>query len=79
MERTIVSFESNSPTDYAKHGSLLFGDMGAALLAMRLEPTSSLADLVYRRADSWAAALIAAGAAMQSARVETVIHLMFIR
>ena len=52
MERTIASFESNSPADYAKHGSLLFGDMGAALLAMRLEPTSSLADLVYQRAEA---------------------------
>jgi hypothetical protein len=52
LERTVTVFESNSPTDYAKHGSLLFGDMGAALLAMRLEPTSSLADLVYRRAEA---------------------------
>ena len=31
LERTVTAFESNSPTDYAKHGSLLFGDMGAAL------------------------------------------------
>ena len=52
LERTIANFESNSPADYAKHGSLLFGDMGAALLAMRLAPTSSLADLVYRRAEA---------------------------
>jgi hypothetical protein len=34
----------NSPADYEKHGSLLRGDMGAALLAMRVAPTSSLAD-----------------------------------
>src|SRR5262249_40141140 len=52
LERTISHFESNSPTDYAKHGSLLFGDMGAALLAMRLAPTSSLADLVHARAEA---------------------------
>ena len=52
LERTVTAFESNSPTDYAKHGSLLFGDMGAALLAMRLAPTSSLADLVHRRAEA---------------------------
>ena len=52
LERTICNFEGNSPADYAKHGSLLFGDMGAALLAMRLAPTSSLADLVYRRAEA---------------------------
>ena len=51
LERTITAFESNSPTDYAKHGSLLFGDMGAALVAMRLAPTSSMADLVYARAE----------------------------
>ena len=38
LERTIAAFASNSPTDYAKHGSLLFGDMGAALVAMRLPP-----------------------------------------
>src|ERR1700674_2736843 len=38
LERTIAAFENNSPTDYAKHGSLLKGDMGAALLAMRLAP-----------------------------------------
>jgi hypothetical protein len=52
LERTVTAFESNSPTDYAKHGSLHFGDMGAALVAMRLAPTSTLADLVYRRAEA---------------------------
>ena len=39
LERTLAAFESFSPTDYAKHGSLLFGDMGTALVAMRLAPT----------------------------------------
>ncbi len=52
LERTITDFKANTPTDYEKHGSLLFGDMGAALLAMRLAPTSSLADLVFRRAEA---------------------------
>jgi hypothetical protein len=52
LERTIAAFESNSPKDYAKHGSLLFGDMGAALVAMRLAPTPILADLVQKRAEA---------------------------
>jgi hypothetical protein len=52
LERTIAAFENNSPADYAKHGSLLKGDMGAALLAMRLAPASSLADLVHARAEA---------------------------
>src|SRR6266850_4672270 len=52
LERTLAAFESNSPTDYAKHGSLLFGDMGTALVAMRLAPTPILADLVYTRAEA---------------------------
>ena len=52
LKRTITAFESNSPKDYAKHGSLLFGDMGAALVAMRLAPTSDLADLVHARAEA---------------------------
>jgi|SRR5215831_5456648 len=38
--------------DYAKHGSLLFGDMGTALLIMRLEPSSALADLIHMRAEA---------------------------
>jgi hypothetical protein len=52
IQRTRANFETNSPPEYAKHGSLLFGDMGTALLAMRLDPTSSLADLVYTRAEA---------------------------
>ena len=48
LERALTVFESNSPTDYAKHGSLPFGDVGAALVVMRLAPTSTLADLVRR-------------------------------
>ena len=52
LERTITDFEASSSADYAKHGSLLRGDMGAALLAMRLAPTPSLADLVHARAEA---------------------------
>ena len=51
LERTIANFEGRSAeyakADYAKHGSLMVGDMGAALLAMRLAPTSDMADLVH--------------------------------
>lgn len=52
LERTTAGFERVSPAGYAKHGSLLFGDMGAALLAMRLDPTPGLADLVHARAEA---------------------------
>jgi len=38
--------------DYAAHGSLLFGDLGTALLVMRLKPTPALADTIYARADA---------------------------
>src|SRR5215472_13431103 len=37
---------------YSKHGSLLFGDMGAALLAMRIDPSPAVADVVYARASA---------------------------
>ncbi|MGJ4930581.1 lanthionine synthetase C family protein [Bradyrhizobium sp. HKCCYLS2038] len=51
MERTVIDHAASSPADYEKHGSLLRGEMGAALLAMRLTPMSSLADLVYWHAE----------------------------
>src|SRR5262249_26483731 len=38
--------------DYAAHGSLLFGDLGAALVAMRLDPSPAIADLVHARAEA---------------------------
>jgi hypothetical protein len=38
--------------DYAAHGSLLFGDLGTALLIMRLDPASEIADLIYTRANA---------------------------
>ena len=40
LARTIIRFGSSSSAEYSKHGSLLLGDMGAALLAMHLAPTS---------------------------------------
>lgn len=38
--------------NYAAHGSLLLGDLGAALLVMRLDPSPAIADLIYARADA---------------------------
>jgi len=38
--------------DYAVHGSLLFGELSAALTAMRLAPTEAIADLIHARADA---------------------------
>jgi hypothetical protein len=38
--------------DYAVNGSLLFGDMGTALLVMRLAPSSTIAELVHTRANA---------------------------
>jgi len=37
---------------YAAHGALLLGDIGAALVVMRLAPAPAIADLVYARADA---------------------------
>jgi Lanthionine synthetase C-like protein len=36
--------------EYSDHGSLLLGDMGTALLIMRLAPEPAIADIVYARA-----------------------------
>jgi hypothetical protein len=38
--------------EYSNHGSLLFGDMGTALLAMRVEPALAIADAIYARANA---------------------------
>jgi hypothetical protein len=38
--------------EYAAHGSFLVGDMGTGLVAMRLTPSASIADLVFARADA---------------------------
>ena len=37
---------------YASHGSLHHGEMGAGLVAMRLDPAPAYADLVYRHAEA---------------------------
>jgi hypothetical protein len=37
---------------YSEHGSLLFGDLGAALLAMRLTPSPAIADTIQARGDA---------------------------
>jgi Lanthionine synthetase C-like protein len=38
--------------DYSTHGSLLFGDLGTALLLMRLRPEPALAERIYASADA---------------------------
>ena len=38
--------------DYATLGSLLFGDLGTALVVMRLAPEGSIADLIHAAARS---------------------------
>jgi hypothetical protein len=47
-----IQAEMTAYGDYAGHGSLLAGDMGTALVAMRLAPSAAMADLVYARADA---------------------------
>jgi hypothetical protein len=37
---------------YSEHGSLLFGGLGTALVAMQLAPSQELADLIHRTADA---------------------------
>lgn len=37
---------------HGSHGSLLFGEMGAALVAMRIDPRPAYADLVFRHAEA---------------------------
>src|SRR5262245_53459575 len=39
-------------SSYGSHGSLHFGEMGAALVAMRMDPAPVLADLVYAHAEA---------------------------
>ena len=47
LERTRLEMQSFG--DYAKHGSLLCGDLGTALVIMRLAPTLAIADIVHAR------------------------------
>jgi hypothetical protein len=44
--------ESPRYGEYAQHGSLLFGDLGTALLVMRLDPSTAVADFVHARAEA---------------------------
>jgi hypothetical protein len=44
--------EANQAEITRSRGSLLFGDLGTALLVMRVGPTPAIADLVYARADA---------------------------
>lgn len=48
-EANKAEFGSN---DYSAHGSFLFGDLGTALVAMRLTPTPAIADAIQTRADA---------------------------
>jgi hypothetical protein len=50
VEANKAQFTSGKNRGYAEHGSFLFGDMGTALLAMRLAPTPATADLIETRA-----------------------------
>jgi len=47
-----VSQAAFAKWSYAAHGSLLFGDLGTALVVMRLDPASAIADLIHARADA---------------------------
>jgi hypothetical protein len=47
LEQTRLEMQSFG--DYAKHGSLLCGDLGTALVIMRLAPTLAIADIVHAR------------------------------
>src|SRR5262249_39123160 len=38
--------------DYSAHGSLLVGDLGTLLVAMRLRPDAATADAIYERASA---------------------------
>jgi hypothetical protein len=46
-----AEFAHKTLGSYADHGSFLFGDMGTALLAMRLDPKVERADLIAQRAE----------------------------
>src|SRR5947199_8662239 len=50
MERTVADHERSSSAEYARHGSLMRGDMVAALVAMRLAPAPGFAALGCRPA-----------------------------
>jgi hypothetical protein len=47
-----TEFASLAYPGYAAHGSFLFGDMGTGLVAMRLAPSASIADMIHARASA---------------------------
>jgi hypothetical protein len=52
VERNAAEFTREHFGDYAAHGSLLFGELGTLLVAMRLAPSSAFADAAYSRAEA---------------------------
>ena len=53
LPRLLQASTEEFPTirpDYAAHGSFLFGDLGTALVVMRLDPAPAIADLIHARA-----------------------------
>jgi len=48
LEACTVQFAA---TQYATHGAFLLGDLGAALVAMRIRPAADVADLVWERCE----------------------------
>jgi len=52
LARIKAEFTHEGFGDYAAHGSLLFGDMGTALVAMRIDPRQEYAELIAQRAEA---------------------------
>lgn len=52
MEASRTEFTAENYQEYAAHGSFLFGDLGTALVAMRLVPSPPIADLIHARASA---------------------------
>ena len=52
VARNAAEFTPERFGKYAAHGSLLFGDLGTLLVAMRLQPSSAFADAAYTRAEA---------------------------
>jgi Lanthionine synthetase C-like protein len=53
LPRLLAAVRDQFPAyNHGSHGSLHFGDMGAAVVAMRLDPAPAHADVVYQRAEA---------------------------
>jgi hypothetical protein len=52
IEANKAEFTRANYQEYVEHGSFLFGDMGTALVAMRLAPSLAIADLIEARAQA---------------------------